>query len=81
MLHAQAIRAGSENLQTPQGSIGYELESGEPSAVFAIVRFENAPSTETLLQEIPKEANVDTVCAAVRSIGGRCAAERVEAVQ
>lgn len=80
VLHAQDISAGSENLKTPQGSIGYELESGEPTAVFAIVRFTNEPSTETLQKAIPAVADIDAVCAAVRTLGGRCAAERVEAV-
>ena len=81
VLHAQTVQAGSENLQTPQGSIGYELESGELSAVFAIVRFENTPPSDILLTEVPAVADIDAVCAAVRAIGGRCAAERVEAVQ
>ena len=80
VLHAQDVSAGSENLQTPQGSIGYELESGEQTAVFAIIRFKNAPTAETLQRVIPAVADIDAVCTAVRTLGGRCSAERVEAV-
>ena len=80
-LHHQSIAAGTENLATPGGSIGYELESGESNAVFAIVRFEQPVSKDTLRQAIPKTTDPGVVCEAVRAVGGRCAAERVEGVQ
>jgi hypothetical protein len=88
ILHQQDIMAGSENLKTPQGSVGYELESGETSAVFAIARFDT-PISDSQLKlalsqvNLVRGQNPDTarVCIAVRELGGRCSAERVEGVQ
>jgi hypothetical protein len=81
LLHSQAIPAGSDSLQTSQGAVGYELESGESAAVFAIVRFEESIAMKDLESGLPHRPDADAVCVAVRQLGGRCSAERVEGVQ
>lgn len=81
ILHSQLLGAGNQKLQTPQGTVGYELENGEMAAVYAIVRFEREVDLERLVEQLPNTDQPDEVCIAVRALGGRCSAQRIEAVQ
>lgn len=80
LLHDETLTAGTSNLMTEGQMVGYALESGEGTAVFAVIRADQPIAPSTLVEGLAVDPDVDTVCAAALDLGARCAAERVEAV-
>ena len=81
LLHTQEVTAGTADLKTGADLVGYALEAGEESAVFAVIRTD-APLTATDVADgLAVEPTAEAVCAAAWELGGRCAAEQVEAVR
>ncbi len=86
VIHQQAVGGTgtadlSGDLETGGGLVGYSMETGEAEAVFALIRTENPLAPDRLVRGLAVEPATDAVCAAARALGGRCAAERVEAVR
>ncbi|MFK7930662.1 MAG: hypothetical protein AB8H79_20920 [Myxococcota bacterium] len=81
LLHEQSVGTGAADLQTGGQVVGYELESGEPAAVFAVIRTDIPIEPRALVEGLSVPVDVGSVCAAAHTLGGRCSAERVEAVQ
>lgn len=82
LIHSQDfIGAGTADLEMEGGRVGYALETGEGEAVFAVIRTEAPLSGDTIAEALAVGADVEAVCAAAWALGGRCAAERVEAVR
>jgi len=81
LLHEQSVTTGAADLQTGDQVVGYELESGEPTAVFAVIRTDTPIEPQALVEGLSVPTDVESVCAAAHALGGRCSAERVEAVQ
>jgi hypothetical protein len=81
VVHTQAVAAGSGELVTTGGLVGYELESGETASVFALIRADHPIDEAALVAglSVPAgadaQAAADAVCAAALALGARCAAE------
>jgi hypothetical protein len=74
VLHTTSAPAGTADLQTTGGAVGYELERGEGSAVFALISSEQPLTTQLdALRGLDPEA----VCAAARASGLGCSAVAV----
>lgn len=78
VVHQQEMTAGTSDLRTDGGFVGYSLEEGETSAVFAVIRSDSPLSADQLAAALAVGPDVDDVCAAARGLGGRCSAEYVE---
>jgi hypothetical protein len=74
VLHTTSAPAGTADLQTTGGAVGYELERGEGSAVFALISSE-APVTTQL--DALRGLDPEAVCAAARASGLGCSAVAV----
>jgi hypothetical protein len=81
IVHQQEVMAGTGDLRTDGGLVGYSFEPGEDSAVFALIRTDAPIDPDELADALAGKPDVEGVCAAARGLGGRCAAERVEGVQ
>lgn len=82
LLHVQSLDApGTADLQTGAGRVGYALEKGEEEAVFAVIRTEEPLSPGAVSAALAVGPDVEAVCVAAWELGGRCSAERVEAVR
>lgn len=78
VLHTTSAPAGTADLQTTGGAVGYELERGEGSAVFALISSEQPLTTQLdALRGLDPEA----VCAAARASGLGCSAVAVGEVR
>lgn len=76
LLHQADVPAGQGDLVMTGGlPLGYELEQGEESGVFALVSIDELDAT--LLAEL-RGGVPDVVCEQIRARGGWCSAERVE---
>ncbi|MFT7518500.1 MAG: hypothetical protein ACI9MC_000632, partial [Kiritimatiellia bacterium] len=80
LIHTERVQSGQGDLRTPQGLVGYELEHGESTAVFVLIRHTRRLLPGDLEDALSVEVDSAKICAAVRGIGGRCAAELIEAV-
>lgn len=80
LIHSQAVQAGTADLHTEAGRVGYALEQGESTAVFAVIRTEHPLTAADVADGLAVEPTVDAVCAAAWDLGARCAAEQVEAI-
>jgi hypothetical protein len=80
LVHTQRSEGGTADLTTTGGALGYELETGESAAVFAVIRHDER-LTQGDLASLAGSVDAKTVCDQARALGTRCAAERVEAVR
>jgi len=81
VLHTQQVQAGTADLTTGGGRVGYAMEEGEESAVFAAIRTDVPLTAADVADGLSVEPTVEAVCAAAWELGGRCSAQRVEAVR
>jgi len=81
VVHLQQVGVGPGDLETTAGLVGYELEKGESTAVFALLRSDRPLAENELRSSLADiRPDEDAVCAAALGLGARCAAETIEEV-